>query len=303
MSISVIIPAHNEEDGIVAVLEQLLAYNFIDEIVIVDDGSTDNTVAKISTIEDKRLILKQHPYNIGNGAAVKTGLRTVSKDIVIIMDGDGQHPPQEIPEMLKYIDDYTMVVGARNAASDAVWYRNVANTIFNYYASYLIGYNIPDLTSGFRIIHTDVVRSFAYLLPNGFSSPTTITVSLFRSGYPVKYHSFTSPARVGVSKIKPLKDGMRFLIILTRLGVFFVPLKIFLPITILLFVPSVMYIIYSLATARRFSGFGGVIFTVSILIMMVGLLAEQIATMRYMQTGSQPRHTSDKPFDEHNSGV
>lgn len=284
MTVSVIIPAYNEEAVIAQILDRLLKIDNIDEIVVVDDGSSDNTSGIVKTYKDKGVVLAQHPYNIGNGAAVKTGIRKATGDILVFMDSDGQHPPEEIPKMLPLLDQYEMVVGARSKGTVSVWWRDIANSVFNSYASYLVGYPIPDLTSGFRIIRSKTVRGFIYLFPNGFSYPTTITVSMFRAGYPVKYYPFSSPARVGKSKIKIIRDGFRFLLILTRLGVFFVPLKVFLPLSALLFIPGLIYTLGRLVTANRFSGFGGLIMMLGILILVLGLIAEQISMVRYMNT-------------------
>lgn len=283
-SISVVIPAYNEEAVIGSILDQLLNMSEITEIVVVDDGSSDGTVDVVKTYEDKGVILRQHPYNIGNGAAVKTGVRTVTGEIVVLMDADGQHPPSEIPAMLSYLDKYEMVVGARSQGTVSVWYRDIANRVFSFYASYLVGYDIPDLTSGFRAIRTDKIRSFLYLFPNGFSYPTTITISMFRAGFPVKYHPFASPARVGTSKVKIFRDGFRFLLILTRLGVFFVPLKVFLPLSALLFFPGLMHASFQLVRVNRFSDFGGLLMMLGTLVLLLGLIAEQISMVRYMNT-------------------
>ncbi|MGJ3237550.1 MAG: glycosyltransferase family 2 protein [Anaerolineae bacterium] len=286
MIVSVVIPAYNEGEIIGVILEQLIVLKEINEIIVVDDGSTDNTADIIRNFSDTRVHLQQHPYNIGNGAAVKTGIRAAKGDVIIMMDADGQHPPEEIPEMLLEMDKYAMVVGARGKGTTSAWHRDLANRMFNAYASYLVGYKIPDLTSGFRIIRANIVKSFLYLLPNGYSYPTTITVSLFRSGFPVKYHSFASPARVGTSKIKPLRDGLRFLMILTRLGVFFVPLKVFVPLSLFLFIPGVVYTLLQIIVNRQFSGFGGLVTTLGVFIMLLGLIAEQIATLRYVNVGN-----------------
>ncbi len=285
MKISVVIPAYNEELVIANILNQLLEeLPQIDEIIVVDDGSSDKTAEIVKSYEDKGVTLVQHPYNIGNGAAVKSGVRRASGDVIVLMDADGQHPPAEIPHMLEDLDKYDMVVGARSHGTTSVWWRNIANQVFNTYASYLIGHWIPDLTSGFRAIHADKIRSFLYLFPNGFSYPTTITVSMFRAGFSVKYHPFVSPARVGTSKIKIFRDGFRFLLILTRLAVFFVPLKVFLPLSAIFFFPGIAYTLFILLTVSRFSGFGGLMTIMGVLILLLGLIAEQISMIRYMNS-------------------
>ncbi len=280
--VSVVLPAHNEEVIIGTVLTGLKAVPEVDEIIVVDDGSKDGTVGVVSSFPGVRVIC--HPYNIGNGAAIKSGIRAASGDVIVLMDADGQHPPQEIPNLLQYVGQYDMVVGARSAASEALWQRRLANRVFNWYASYIVGISVPDLTSGFRALRAPIARSFLYLLPNGFSYPTTLTIAFFRAGYAVKYQPFASPARVGSSKIRPFPDGFRFLLTLTRLAVLFVPLKIFLPISLLLSVSSGGYVLASLALERRFSGFGGLIFTIGVFIFMLGLVSEQIALLRLVNS-------------------
>jgi len=282
MRVSVVIPAFNEEAAIGDVLSQLQQIEQIDEIIVVDDGSTDGTAELVNSFAG--VDIKQHPYNIGNGAAIKTGIRNATGEVVVLMDGDGQHPPSEIPKMLSFIEEYDMVVGARTLDSSASAHRNVANAIFNRYASYIVGHPVEDLTSGFRVINATVMRSFLYLLPNGFSYPTTITIALFRAGYPVKYHPFVSPARIGKSKIRPVRDGLRFMLTLTRLAVFFVPLKIFLPISIVFIVPGATYTLLLLILVSRFSGFGGLVTTIGIFVFLLGLVAEQIAMLRYVNS-------------------
>jgi len=282
-TLSVVMPAYNEEQVIGKVLSQLDAFDFIDEIVVVDDGSQDGTVAAVEA-SPVSVKLVQHPYNIGNGAAVKSGIRAASGDLILLMDGDGQHPPSEIPHILQYSDKYDMVVGARTSDSDTHWVRDFGNWVFNTYASYIVGYPVPDLTSGFRLVNASIARSFVYLLPNGFSYPTTLTIALFRAGYAVKYHPFVSPAREGKSKIRPLRDGMRFMLTLTRLATLFVPLKIFIPISLLVMAVSGSYIAWRLIFEGAFSGFGGLMFTIGVFIFLLGLISEQIALLRYINS-------------------
>jgi hypothetical protein len=177
-----------------------------------------------------------------------------------------------------------MVVGARTRASDAAMHRNIANKIFNTYASYIVGYNVPDLTSGFRVAKASLLKKYVYLLPNGFSYPTTITISMFRSGFRVRYEPIVSPARVGKSKISPLRDGVRFLMTITRLGTLFVPLKIFLPASILFGIVGVVYGAYLLIDKHRFSNMAALLIIVAIMIFLIGLIAEQIAMLRLQHT-------------------
>jgi len=200
------------------------------------------------------------------------------------MDADGQHPPAEIPNLLRHMDRYDMVVGARSAGTQARWHRTIANRLFNAYASYIVGHPVPDLTSGFRAVRAPIARSFLYLLPNGFSYPTTLTICLFRAGYAVHYQPFVSPARTGSSKIRPLRDGLRFLLTLTRLATLFVPLKIFLPISLLFLLAGGTYTLGRLALVHRFSGFGGLAISIGVVLFMLGLISEQIALLRYINS-------------------
>ena len=281
--ISIVMPAYNEAEPIDKRLEEVQSMGDFHEIIVVDDGSSDETATLVEKHKDIRLV--RHPYNIGNGAAVKSGIRAASGDSILLMDADGQHPASEIPNILQYLHQYDMVVGARTLGSDARWHRTFANWIFNTYASYIVGYPIPDLTSGFRLIRADIAKNFVYLLPNSYSYPTTLTVSLFRAGYSVKYHPFVSPRRQGGSSgIKPIQDGLRFLLTTTRLAVLFVPLKIFLPLSFFFIAVGGGYTIYTLAAFQRFSGLGGLLTTLGFFIFLIGLISEQIAMLRFMNS-------------------
>jgi glycosyltransferase involved in cell wall biosynthesis len=280
--VSIVMPAFNEEEVIGTIIDQLQAAHYY-EIIVVDDGSKDQTAA---VAEQHGAKVVRHPYNIGNGAAVKSGIRAAEGDIIVLMDADGQHPPSNIPRMLASIGDYDMVVGARTAESDAQMHRTIANKVFNTYASYIVGYPIPDLTSGFRVIKAPLVKKFVYLLPNGYSYPSTITIAMFRSGFRVKYEPIVSPARVGVSKVRPLRDGLRFMLTITRLGTMFVPLKIFIPASLLFFTVGVTYGAYLLMFRQRFSNMAALLITISIVIFLIGLISEQIALLRMAYTTS-----------------
>jgi len=278
--VTVIMAAYNEEAVIGAVLAELSKIDVIDEIIVIDDGSADNT-AQIVAEFPPPVMLVRHPHNIGQSAAIKTGTRLAGGDLIIWMDSDGQHPPSEVYNLLQYSDDYQMVVGARSHESDTSWFRNLGNSVFKRYATYIVGTEVEDLTSGLRLIRADIAKKLVYLLPNGFSSSTTMTIAVFRFGYAVKYYPFASPARVGVSKIKPIRDGLRFMLRLTRLGTLFVPMKIFLPVSILFILVGGGYVAFILLTLGNFSGFGGMLFTVGVLVFMLGLIAEQIALLLY----------------------
>lgn len=282
MRISVVIPAFNEELVIADILRRVIQLHVADEILVVDDGSSDRTADVAAAIEGVEVI--RHPYNIGNGAAVKSGIRAANGDVIVLMDADGQHPPEELPNLLQHMGPYDMVVGARSTGSEAAMSRSIANRVFNFYSSYIVGYRVPDLTSGFRVLRAKIAKNFVYLLPNQFSYPTTLTIAFFRAGYAVKYQPFVSPARIGQSKIRPLRDGFRFLLTITRLGVLFVPLKIFLPISLFLMTTGMGYVLLELANSRRFSGFGGLIATIGVFAFLLGLLSEQIALLRLVNS-------------------
>ncbi len=278
--VSIVMPAYNESEVIGTILDELQAGHY-HEIIVVDDGSVDDTAA---IAQAHGAIIVRHPYNIGNGAAVKSGIRAATGDIIVLMDCDGQHPPSDVPRLVSYIGDYDMVVGARTAASDSHLYRDVGNKVFNTYASYIVGYPIPDLTSGFRVIKSSLVKRFVYLLPNGYSYPSTITIAMFRSGFRVRYEPIVSPARVGVSKIRPLRDGTRFLMTITRLGTMFVPLKIFVPISLLFLSVGIGYGSWLLIFRSRFSNMAVLLIMIGVVVFLVGLIAEQIALLRMANT-------------------
>lgn len=281
MRISVVMPAYNEEGIVGTILAQIKQVPEVDEVIVVDDGSADNTAAEVLTHVGVRLV--QHPYNIGNGGAIKSGIRAATGDVILLMDCDGQHPPSEIRNLLQHLNDHDMVVGARSTGTESQWHRDIANRLFNAYATYIVGYPVLDLTSGFRAIRATLARSFLYLLPNGYSYPTTLTIALFRAGYAVKYQPFASPKRVGTSKIRPLKDGLRFLLTLTRLGTLFVPLKIFLPISLLFMLTGGGYTALRLVMESRFSEFGGVLTIIGVFILLLGFISDQIARLRILE--------------------
>jgi glycosyltransferase involved in cell wall biosynthesis len=281
LRISIVMPAYNEAAVIGKILDELHQQGNFYEIIVVDDGSHDQTIA---VAQEHGAKIVRHPYNIGNGAAVKSGIREAGGDIIVLMDADGQHPPTDVMRLVSYVGDYDMVVGARTKASNSAVHRNVANDVFNRYASYIVGYPIPDLTSGFRAIKAPILKKFVYLLPNGFSYPSTITIAMFQSGFRVKYEPIVSPARVGVSKIRPLKDGLAFLLKITQLGIIFVPMKIFLPISIVFETVGLLYGAFLLVQLHLFSNMAALLIMVGIVIFLIGLIAHQIATLRMSAT-------------------
>jgi glycosyltransferase involved in cell wall biosynthesis len=277
--LSVIIPAKNEVSGLSQILPRIRSILPESEIVVVDDGSTQDQLDVCCKYSARRVV---HPYSMGNGAAVKSGARAATGDIFVFMDGDGQHDPEDIPRLLAGLKEgYSMMVGARNGASQANWGRSWANAIYNRLASWMVGKRVSDLTSGFRAVTAARFREFIHLLPNGFSYPTTITMSFFRAGYPVGYIPIRTKPRIGKSHINPLRDGVRFFLIIFRVGTLYSPLKIFLPISVLNFAIGVSYYAYTFYNYGRFTNMSALLFVSSLLIFLIGLVSEQITMLLY----------------------
>lgn len=283
--ISVIIPAFNEGAGIGDIIPKIRdVVSKLDkdhEIIVIDDGSQDQT-AEYARKAGARVI--QHPYNIGNGAAVKNGIRHARGKILVTMDSDGQHNPEDIPALVNRIGPYDMIVGSRNSQSDTDTHRDVANVVFNSLASYVSGRKIEDLTSGFRAVKAHVARQFMYLFPNKFSYPSTITLSVARAGYRLGYETirFARRAKNSKSKIKPLQDGLRFLMIILKIAVFYAPLKIFVPLSIFIFLLGVTYgLIRIFAFDAPYGQTSALLMSTAALTFLVGLVSEQIAQLRF----------------------
>ncbi|MCF6290500.1 MAG: glycosyltransferase family 2 protein [Desulfobacterales bacterium] len=276
--ITVVLPAFNEKENIGETILSIRAHLPECEILVVDDGSTDGT-GEIARQAGTRVCT--HPYNIGNGAAVKTGLRNARGDWVVLMDADGQHNPADIAGLLAHRDRYDMVVGARGKDSETRWHRDLANRIFNGLAGYVTRFKVHDLTSGFRLLRRATARQFIYLLPNTFSYPSTITMAYLRSGRSVKYVPIRTRARKGKSKIRLARDGVRFLLIITKIATLFSPFRIFLPVSFVFFLTGVMYYVYTFITTHRFTNMSALLLTTSVVIFMMGLISEQISQMRY----------------------
>jgi glycosyltransferase involved in cell wall biosynthesis len=290
LDVSVIIPAYNEAavigDVIGGVVDVLKRTGHAFEVVVVNDGSDDDT-AKVAEAAGARAI--HHPYNIGNGAAVKTGIRAAQGKVLVLMDGDGQHCPDDIPRLLEKMDSYDMVVGARTGESDTHWYRDVANKIYNWFASYVCGRKVDDLTSGFRAIRAECARGFVYLLPNTFSYPTTITLAVVRSGRSLGYIPIQSNRRIGKSKINLLQDGLRFLLIILRIATVFSPLKVFVPTSLLMFALGFGYGLFKVVFLDlRYGPTSAMLMTMSLLVFLVGLVSEQIAQLRFDRSEGMP---------------
>lgn len=281
--VSIIIPACNEAESIPSVIERIHQtmdrINRVYEIIVVDDGSSDGT-AKMAKKAGVKVI--SHPYNIGNGAAVKTGIRNATGEILVMIDGDGQHDPADIPKLIEKAGPYDMAVGARTRESRTSLHRNIANSVFNRLATYVCGRRIEDLTSGFRAVKTHIAREFIPLLPNRFSYPTTITLAAVRSGYSLAYVPIKADQRVGKSKIKLIQDGARFLLIIFKITTLYSPMKIFLPVSIMTFLTGFGYGLFKIVFLNsRYGPTSAMLMIVSVLMFLIGLVSEQIAQLRF----------------------
>lgn len=276
--VTILLPAYNEEGVIGATIQKIRTLHPDFEILVVDDGSTDNTMHEAMATGAN---VWPHPYNIGNGAAIKSGLRCAQGEWVVMMDADGQHQPEDIARLLEYRDRFDMVVGARTKHSKTSAHRDLANWVYNKFASYVSKFNVEDLTSGFRLVRLSVARQFIYLLPNTFSYPSTLTMGYLRSGRSVKYIPIQTRARTGKSKIKLLQDGTRFFLIITKIATLFSPFRVFLPISFAFFATGICYYGYTFFTQGRFTNMSALLFNSSIIIFMIGLVADQISQMRY----------------------
>lgn len=283
--ISIIIPAKNEAESLSNLLPKLTGLYPDAEILVVNDGSQDDTVA---VCEANKVECISHPYNKGNGASIKSGARKARGDVLLFMDADGQHRPEDIKALMdKFDEGYDMVVGARDRASQAGVHRAIGNKTYNMLATRMVEHNVEDLTSGFRIVRAEKFRQFLYLLPNGFSYPTTITMAFFRSGYSVAYISIVAPARVGKSNIRLFRDGFRFFIIIFKISTLYSPLKMFLPISMAFFASGLGYYIYTFLTQHRFTNMSALLFVTAVLVFLIGLVSEQITALHYKDSDQE----------------
>ncbi len=275
-----VLPAKNEADALPELLDRLRAIYPHTEILLIDDGSRDAT-ARLAHAHGASVI--SHPYSMGNGAAIKAGARAVNAEVIVSLDADGQHRPEDIEKLLAKLDEgYDMVVGARDHASQANVARSLANRFYNTLASLLVGHRIADLTSGFRAVHAAKFREFLYLLPNGFSYPTTITMAFFRAGYSVAYVPIETGKRNGHgSHIRPLRDGARFLLIILKVATLYSPLKLFAPASVLFFLLGLGNYGYTYAIEGRFTNMSALLFSASVIVFLIGLLSEQITALMY----------------------
>jgi len=276
--ISIVIPVFNEAESLGDVLAKIHALELAQsEIIVVDDGSNDGT-ADVALNAGANVV--RHPYNIGNGAAVKSGIRAANGRLIVLMDGDGQHKPEDIPKLLVESAKYHMVVGARAKGSKLRLHRYAANMLYNLFASYVARFKVQDLTSGFRVLSRRNALRFIDLLPNTFSYPTTLTLAFLRSGLTVKYVPIQTLYRSGQSKISLVTDGVRFFLIIAKIATLFSPFRVFLPVSIGFFFAGLANYLYTYLTAHRFTNMSVLMFTTAVIIFMLGLISEQIALLR-----------------------
>ena len=281
-SLSIVIPAKNEGGAIGDVVTAAVKQYPEAEIIVVDDGSTDNTA---DAARDAGAKVVQHPESLGNGAAVKAGARAATGDIIAFMDGDGQHSASEFGPLLQKLDEgFDMAIGARSSDMHANVGRLAANGIYNVVASWLTNRRIPDLTSGFRVVRANLFKKFLYLLPNGFSYPTTITMAFMRAGYPICFEPIPVAKRIGKSHIRPIRDGVRFMVIIFKIATLYSPLKIFLPISSLFFATGLGWYVYTYVSSGRFTNMSMLLFSASVIIFLIGLISEQITALTYSKS-------------------
>lgn len=279
LTVSIILPAFNEAQAIDKVIRQLVTLYPDAEVIVVDDGSTDDTAA---IAREAGAMVIRHPYNIGNGAAVKSGIRKASGDVLVFMDGDGQHDPGQIGALLDHLPEYDMVVGARPAKQQASLGRAMGNQAYNWLASYVAKFPIKDLTSGFRAVKAEIAKKLLYLLPNSYSYPTTLTLGVLRNGMSVKYVPVDVTTRkTGKSNVRLFKDGVRFIMIITKICTLYSPFRVFLPVSFLMFLAGISNYAYTYFLFRRFTNMSALLFMTALLVFMLGLISEQICQMRF----------------------
>jgi glycosyltransferase involved in cell wall biosynthesis len=282
---SIVLPVFNEAPNLGGLIKKIIALNLPScEIIVVDDGSTDGS-ADVAMKAGANVV--RHPYNIGNGAAVKTGIRSARGRLILLMDGDGQHQADDIPKLLAETKTYHMVVGARAKGSKLRFHRYVANLVYNIFACYVTRFSVKDLTSGFRVLSRADALRFIDLLPNTFSYPTTLTLAFLRSGLSVKYVDIKSLYRSGQSKISLISDGFRFLLIIAKIATLFAPFRVFMPVSVIFFLGGLTNYVYTFVTEHRFTNMSVFLLTTAVLVFMLGLISEQIALLR-MEQGARP---------------
>ncbi len=281
IELSIVLPAKNEEAGLALLLPRLREQYPQAEILLVDDGSTDAT-ARVAA--DAGALVLSSPYSMGNGAAIKRGAAAARGRTIVFMDADAQHEPEDIAALLaKLGEGFDMAVASRDGGGQASRSRGLANGFYNRLSSWVTEHEIRDLTSGFRAVRADKFREFLHLLPNGFSYPTTITMAFFRSAYPVAYVPVQVKQRIGKSHIRPLRDGVRFLLIIFKIATLFSPLKLFAPIGLAFFLTGVGYYAYTFATVHRFTNMSMLLFSAAVIVFLIGLVSEQITALTYQR--------------------
>ena len=277
-SVSIVVPAFNEEPAIGPLVQALCAGGAWHEIIVVDDGSSDATSER-ARVAGATVV--RHPYNKGNGAAVKTGIRRATGEFVLIVDGDGQHRAADAVRLASHLGEYDLVIGARSTGTQATRARLIGNAALNRLAGYLTGRTIPDMTSGFRGARRSHLREFLHLLPNGFSTPTTTTLAFIKAGYNVRFEPIEADARVGHSKIRLVRDGAKFLLIVMKIVTLFSPLRVFLPISLASFLVGTGYAAWTIATQSHVTNSSVLLIMLAVVVFLVGLVSEQIAALRF----------------------
>jgi len=286
-TISIVIPAKNEAPNLERLLPVLTEQFPSAQVIVVNDGSTDDTT---DVCLKYGVEVINNPYSMGNGAAIKAGARRASGEILVFMDGDGQHNPSDISKLLKKLDEgYSMAIGARSYKSQASVSRLLGNSAFNGLASLMSGFKILDLTSGFRAVNAQKFKNFLYLLPNGFSYPTTITMAFLRSGYSVAYIPIEAAQRLGTSNINIIRDGIRFFIIILKIGALFSPMRLFLPISFFHFFIGIAYYSYTYLSFGRFTNMSALLLIASLLTFLIGIVSEQISSLHYRNSEERRR--------------
>lgn len=271
--VSIVIPAFDEELGIGPVVERVRALRSWAEVLVVDDGSRDRT-AEVAAAAGARVV--RHPYNKGNGAAVKTGIRAARGELVLLMDADGQHDPDDVLRVLEPLDLHDLVVGARSSR-DQTATRALGNWVFTRLASWLTGRPIPDLTSGFRAARRERLLEILHLLPNGFSYPTTSCLALLKAGHNVTFVPITARRRVGRSKIRVLQDGTKFLLIIFKIVTLYSPLRVFFPIAAASFLLGAAYGLWNVVAHGKIPMGSALLIQLAVVVFLFGLISEQIA--------------------------
>ena len=293
--VSIVLPVFNEAAGLAELIGKIHDLKLPRaEVIVVDDGSSDQS-AEIALGAGANVI--RHPYNIGNGAAIKSGMRAARGRLIVLMDGDGQHKPEDIPNLLAEAAQYDMVVGARAKGSKLRLHRYAANTIYNLLASYVTQFKVKDLTSGFRVLSRRDALRFIDLLPNTFSYPTTLTLAFLRSGLTLNYVPIQTLYRAGQSKISLVTDGVRFFLIIAKIATLFSPFRIFLPVSAFFFFTGFGYYFYTYITEHRFTNMGVFLLTTAVIVFMLGLVSEQIALLRMEQRTARGGMEIDRQED------